>query len=135
VTEEIRSPEVTAAASEVSVHAPVREALVAQQRRLIAGGRFVAEGRDIGTVVSPDSPLKIVLTADEKERARRRAAESGQRPEDVLAEQRDRDKRDSTRDHGALRAADDAIELDTTGMALDLVVERIVNLADERGLI
>lgn len=134
VTFEIRSPEVTAAASEVSAHPPVREAMVDQQRRLIASGRYVAEGRDIGTVVSPDAPLKIYLTADEEERARRRAAETGQTVGQVLAEQRERDQRDSNRDHGALRPAEDAIELDTTGLALDVVVERIVNLADERGL-
>lgn len=134
VTLEIRSPEVSAAASQVSVHAPVREAMVAQQRRLIANGSYVAEGRDIGTVVSPEAPLKIYLTADETERARRRAAESGQSAEQVLAEQRQRDRRDSTRDHGALRPAEDAIELDTTGLTVDLVVERIANLADQRGL-
>lgn len=134
VTLAIRDSEVTAAASEISVHAPVREALVGQQRRLIAAGRFVAEGRDIGTVVSPEAPLKIFLTADEEERARRRAAESDQSPEQVLLQQRKRDQRDSSRQHGALRPADDAIELDTTGLRLELVVERIVNLADERGL-
>lgn len=134
VTAEIRAAEVTAAASRLSVHAPVREAMVAQQQRLIAGGRYVAEGRDIGTVVSPEAPLKIFLTADEEERARRRAAESGQTPEAVLAEQRERDLRDTSREHGALQAAADAVELDTTGLALDVVVERIVNLADERGL-
>lgn len=134
VTAEIRSPEVSAAASEVSIHAPVREAMVSQQRRLIAGGRFVAEGRDIGTVVSPEAPLKVYLTADETERARRRAEESGQSAEEVLTEQRRRDARDSSREHGALRPAEDAIELDTTGLPVELVVERIVNLADERGL-
>lgn len=134
VSEEIRSPEVSEAASRVSVHAPVREALVGQQRRLIAAGRYVAEGRDIGTVVSPEAPLKIFLTADEEERARRRAAELGRSAEEVLAEQRERDRRDTSRDHGALRAADDAIELDTTGLTLDQVVERIVELAQRRGL-
>lgn len=134
VTAEIRASEVSAAASKVSVHAPVREAMVDQQRRMVAIGRFVAEGRDIGTVVSPEAPLKVFLTADEEERARRRAAEIGLTTRQVLAEQRERDRRDSTRDHGALRPADDAIELDTTGLAPDLVVERIANLADERGL-
>lgn len=135
VTAEIRAPEVTAAASQLSVHRPVREAMVAQQQRLIASGRFVAEGRDIGTVVSPDAPLKIFLTADEEERARRRAAENGQTPEQVLAEQRERDRRDSSREYGALQVAADAIELDTTGVALETVIERIVDLAGERGLI
>jgi cytidylate kinase len=94
----------------------------------------VAEGRDIGTVVSPDSPLKIFLTASDEERARRRAAETGEAVETVLAAQRQRDARDSEREHGALRPAADAVELDTTGLALDEVVARVVALARERGL-
>src|SRR5919107_700172 len=90
----IRSPEVTVASSKVSVHPQIRQALVKRQRELIAAGKYVAEGRDIGTVVSPDSPLKVFLTADEAERARRRAAESGEDFESVLAAQRRRDARD-----------------------------------------
>ncbi len=134
VTEAIRRPEVSAAASEISVDATVREAMVTQQRHLIAVGRYVAEGRDIGTVVSPDSPLKIFLTASEEERARRRAADTGESVEAVLAAQRERDGRDSGRDHGALKAAPDSVQLDTTGLPLDIVIERIVTLAAERGL-
>ena len=134
VSEAIRTPEVTAAASRVSVHPRVREAMVARQRQLNAAGRYVAEGRDIGTVVSPDSPLKIFLTASDEERARRRAAETGEDVETVLEAQRRRDARDTEREHGALRPADDAIELDTTGLSLDEVVARIVELAHERGL-
>ena len=130
----IRAPEATAAASRVSVHPAVREALVARQRALIAAGDYVAEGRDIGTVVSPDSPLKVFLTASDEERARRRAAQSGQPFEEVLAAQRDRDARDREREHGALRAAADAVELDTTDLDEDEVVARIVALARERGL-
>jgi len=130
----VRAPEVTEASSRVSVHRPVREALVAAQRRLIGSGRYVAEGRDIGTVVSPDSPLKIFLTASEQERARRRAAQSGEAEAEVLAAQRDRDRRDRTREHSALRPAPDAVELDTTGLGLEEVVARIVELARERGL-
>ena len=84
VSDEIRTPEVTAAASRVSVHPRVREAMVARQRQLIAAGRYVAEGRDIGTVVSPDAPLKVFLTASDEERARRRAAETGEDVEAVL---------------------------------------------------
>ncbi len=134
VSDRIRDPEVTAAASRVSVHPRVREAMVARQRALIAAGRYVAEGRDIGTVVSPDSPLKVFLTASDEERARRRAAQIGEDFEAVLAAQRRRDARDSEREHGALRAAADAVELDTTGFSLEEVVERIVDLARERGL-
>jgi CMP/dCMP kinase len=134
VTGEIRTPEVSAAASRVSVHPRVREAMVARQRQLIAAGRYVAEGRDIGTVVNPDSPLKVFLTASDEERARRRAAQTGEDSGAVLAAQRERDVRDTEREHGALRPADDAVELDTTGLALDEVVARVVALARERGL-
>jgi len=134
VTAAIRTPEVTAAASRVSVHREVRDAMVARQRELVAAGSWVAEGRDIGTVVCPDSPLKVHLGASEGERARRRAAESGEDEAEVLAAQRDRDSRDRDREHGALRAADDAVELDTTGLAIDEVVARIAALARERGL-
>jgi cytidylate kinase len=135
VSDEIRTPDVTAAASRVSVHPRVREAMVARQRQLIEAGRYVAEGRDIGTVVSPDSPLKIFLTASEEERARRRAAETGEDFATVLAAQRRRDARDTEREHGALHAAEDAVELDTTGFSLQEVVARVVVLARERGLV
>jgi cytidylate kinase len=134
VSDEIRAPRVSAAASQVSVHPRVRAAMVARQRRLIAAGRYVAEGRDIGTVVSPDAPLKIFLTASDEERARRRAAESGEDFEAVLEAQRRRDARDTERAHGALRAAPDAVELDTTGLSLDEVVARVVAFTRERGL-
>jgi cytidylate kinase len=134
VAGEIREPRVSEAASRVSVHPGVREALVDNQRRLIDGGDYVAEGRDIGTVVSPDAPLKVFLTAGDEERARRRSAETGEDAGSVLAAQRDRDHRDRNRRHGALRPADDAVEIDTTGLALDEVVERVVGLARERGL-
>ena len=134
VSEAIRAPEVSAAASRVSVHPRVREAMVARQRRLIDTGRYVAEGRDIGTVVSPDAPLKVFLTASAEERARRRAAESGRDPDAVLAAQSERDARDRDREHGALRPAGDAVEIDTTAMTVDDVVERIVDLARERGI-
>ena len=134
VSEAIRTPEVSAAASRVSVHGPVREAIVARQRELIAGGDYVAEGRDIGTVVAPDAPLKVFLTASSDERARRRAAETGEHTRDVLEAQAERDERDESREHGALRIADDAVELDTTGLEVDDVVGRVAALARERGL-
>ena len=134
VSEAIRLPEVSAAASRVSVHPAVREAMVARQRRLIDSGRYVAEGRDIGTVVSPEAPLKVYLTASESERARRRAAETGEPAEQVLEALRARDERDRGREHGALRAAEDAVTLDTTGLEAGEVVERVVELARERGL-
>jgi len=134
VSSAIREPRISEASSRVSVHAAVREAMVARQRELIAAGRYVAEGRDIGTVVSPESPLKVFLTASPEERARRRAAQTGEDAEAVLAAQRARDSRDQTREHSALRAADDAVELDTTGFALGEVLDRVETLARERGL-
>ena len=134
VTDAIRSPEVSATASQISVHPGVRKALVERQRALIDAGDYVAEGRDIGTVVSPGAPLKIFLTATDSERARRRAAESGEDLEAVLAAQAARDARDRDREHGALLPADDSIELDTTGLDAEQVVERVVALARERGL-
>jgi CMP/dCMP kinase len=134
VSEAIRRPEVSDAASRVSVHPQVREAMVERQRELIAAGSYVAEGRDIGTVVSPEAPLKVFLTAAGDERAWRRAAETGEALDEVLAAQAERDARDRAREHGALRPATDAIELDTTGLDVDAVVERIAALARERGV-
>jgi cytidylate kinase len=134
VSEAIREPAVTGAASRISVHPAVREAMVARQRQLIEAGRYVAEGRDIGTVVSPDAPLKVFLTASAEERARRRAAQTGEDEAAVLDAQRERDERDETREHSALRAAEDAVEIDTTDMTLGDVVRRIVDLARQRGL-
>jgi cytidylate kinase len=134
VSEPIRDARVSEAASRVSVHAAVREALVARQRELIEAGRYVAEGRDIGTVVSPEAPLKVFLTASAEERARRRADQTGEDPAAVLAAQRERDERDETREHSALRLAADAVEVDTTGLTLDQVVDQIEALARERDL-
>jgi cytidylate kinase len=134
VTEEIRAPLVSAESSRISAHPQVREALVERQRAMIAAGRYVAEGRDIGTVVAPDSPLKVFLTASDEERAQRRAAETGENPEAVLAAQRERDRRDTDRAHGALMVAEDAVELDTTGLSIDEVVARVAELARERQL-
>ncbi|MGI8461974.1 MAG: (d)CMP kinase [Solirubrobacterales bacterium] len=134
VSEAIREPDVSVAASQVSVHPEVREAMVSRQQRMIDAADYVAEGRDIGTVVSPGPPLKVFLTADPAERARRRALETGEDPEAVASAQADRDDRDRDREHGALRAAEDAVVLDTTGVALEDVVARIAALARERGL-
>ena len=134
VSEAIRDPEVTEAASRVSVHPGVREAMVARQRQLIAAGGYVAEGRDIGTVVSPESPLKVFLTATDAERARRRAAQTGESIEQVLSSQHERDERDRNRDHGALRRADDAVEVDTTARTIEDVVAQVVAIARERGI-
>ncbi|MGH2834657.1 MAG: (d)CMP kinase [Solirubrobacteraceae bacterium] len=129
VTDAIRAPEISEVASRVAAHPGVREALVAKQRELISEGDWVAEGRDIGTVVAPGAELKVYLTADPAERARRRAAELGGDEAVVLAEQTMRDERDSTRAHSPLEAAPGAVLLDTTGMSVEQVVEHIVGLA------
>lgn len=129
VTQAIRTPEVTARASEIAALPDVRAALVDSQRELLyGGGDWVAEGRDIGTVVAPDADLKVYLTASEEERARRRAAEYGLDEKRVRADQSERDRRDATRDYSPLRSASDAIEVDTTAIEIDDVVDRIVAL-------
>src|ERR1700722_4210597 len=129
VSDLIRKPEVSLKASLVATDQGVREALVAKQRELIVGGDWVAEGRDIGTVVAPDAELKVYLTADPLERARRRAAGLGGDQATVLAEQALRDERDRTRAHSPLEAAPGAIVLDTTGMTIEQVVEHIAGRA------
>jgi cytidylate kinase len=129
VSDEIRTPQVSEAASLVAADPEVRTALVAKQRELIAAGDWVAEGRDIGTVVAPEAELKVYLTADASERARRRAVELHADVSTVLAEQTMRDERDSTREHSPLEPAPGAVVLDTTGLDVDGVVRRIAILA------
>lgn len=129
VTDAIRTPEVSERASQVAARPEVRDRLVALQREIIARGDYVAEGRDIGTVVAPDAELKVFLTASPQERARRRARQTGADPAQVLAEQQERDDRDSTRAHSPLQAAPDAQQVDTTGLTVDEVAQQIVRLA------
>ena len=95
---------------------------------MIDTGDYVAEGRDIGTVVAPDAELKVFLTASPEERARRRAEQLGVDVEPVLADQRERDTRDTTREHSPLQPADDAVRVDTTGLSIDEVVAQIAGL-------
>jgi len=133
VSAAIRAHEVSAQASVVAAMAEVREALVAKQRALLASGDWVAEGRDIGTVVAPAAELKVYLDADPAERARRRAAETGADEGSVLAEQTIRDERDRSRAQSPLRAAEGAVVLDTTGLEAGEVVTRIAELARARG--
>ena len=136
VTEAIRTPEVSEAASRVAADPAVRAALVAEQRRLVSSGNWVVEGRDIGTVVAPGAAVKVFVTASEDERARRRAAQTGAEVATVLAEQSARDERDRTRVHSPLEPAAGAVVLDTTDLDLDEVVARILALvgeADEGG--
>lgn len=128
VTDAIRTPPVSEAASKVAADPRVREAMVAEQRRLLEHGDWVAEGRDIGTVVAPQAEVKVFLTADPRERARRRADQIGADADTVLAEQTIRDQRDRERSHSPLEPAPGATILDTTGLTLEQVVERVVAL-------
>ena len=131
VSDAIRTPEVSKAASVVATDPGVRAALVAKQRQLIADGDWVAEGRDIGTVVAPNAELKVFLTADARERARRRAAELGADLDTVLAEQTMRDQRDTSREHSPLQAAAGAVMLDTSGLSVEAVVGEIAGLVED----
>ncbi|GLH68033.1 cytidylate kinase [Geothrix edaphica] len=131
VSEAIRSQDVTRGVTPVSADARVREVLVEQQRRIGASGRWVVDGRDIGTVVFPTACCKIFLTASPEARARRRLLEleaKGQSPvfAEVLADQRRRDEADSTRAVAPLRPAEDATTLDSSDLTLDEVVDWIV---------
>jgi len=137
VTWAIRSEPVDAYVSTVSAYPGVREALKHQQRRIARQGRVVMAGRDIGTVVFPEAPLKVYLDASPEERARRRYEELRARGEDadfdeILAGVRHRDAVDSTRATAPLRAAEDAVVIDTDGMDIDEVVDAIVQLAYDR---
>jgi cytidylate kinase len=130
VSAAIRSPEVTAAVSAVSAHPELRRLMVRLQRQWAAGGDAVVEGRDIGTVVFPDAGLKIWLEASLAERARRRAAETGEDPELVEADLRRRDHADATRPVSPQRPAADAVHIDTTGQSVERVVERIAAMLE-----
>ncbi len=137
VSEAIREHRVSDLASRVSARKPVREAMGRFQRRLGEAAPAVLEGRDIGTVIFPDAILKVFLTASDEERARRRARELRERGQEVdydtvLADIRRRDAHDSSRVHAPLRPAPDAVRLDTTGMDVGQVVERLVSLLEER---
>lgn len=133
VSEQIRAPQVSEAASRVSADPRVREVLVARQKAMLAEGGYVAEGRDIGTNVAPHAPVKVFLTASEQERARRRATQVGLGVEEVLAQQRVRDRRDAERAVAPLRPAEDAHIIDCTDLSVEQVVERIVELANAAG--
>ncbi len=132
---DLRSPEVSAAASKVSVHPEVRRVLLGVQRRAAEEakkrGGAVVEGRDIGTVVLPDADLKVFLLAAPEERARRRAVQSGREGELELIREamKARDRQDSEREVSPLKSAPDAVILDTTELDLDEVVSVIMDLA------
>jgi len=137
VTHEIRTPEMDKTAASVARLPKVRAVLVARQRSLGEQGGVVMEGRDIGTVVFPDAQLKIYLDASETERARRRANDSAHTGSQageaaVAAAIQARDQSDKTRAASPLTVAQDAVLIDTTGMPIDEVVQRVLDLARER---
>lgn len=147
VSEQIRGPEVTVAVTPVSANPIVRKHLFGVQRALALSGRMVVEGRDIGTVIAPEAAVKIYLTADAAERARRRfgqnearAARAGEEPApggglaDVARDLERRDTMDSTRSHAPLQAAPDAVVLDSSAMQLRETVRAVLSLAAERGI-
>jgi cytidylate kinase len=131
VTEAIRTPEVSEASSQVSADIGVRMALVRKQQEILREGDWVAEGRDIGTVVCPDAAVKVFLTASPEVRAQRRAEELGLDVEEVLAAQLARDERDERREHSPLIAANDAVPVDTSELDLEGVIGQILTLVVE----
>ena len=138
ISREIRAPEISDGASRVSALPEVRAALLDLQRRLGAAGGVVVEGRDIGTVVFPDAHAKFFLTATAEERARRRVVElrgAGRTVglAETLAELQERDHRDSTRAVAPLRKADDAVEIDSSALVADAVVDRMTEVVRSRG--
>jgi cytidylate kinase len=137
ITWEIRTPAVNANVSPVSAYPGVRREMVRQQRRVAQGGRVVMVGRDIGTVVLPDADLKIYLDASVEERARRRWQEELARGDEsdyeaVLASMRRRDEIDSNRDVSPLRAAEDAMVLDSTALTIEEVTTAVERLIEEQ---
>lgn len=140
VTGQIRSPEVTLAAAQISRLPEVRAKLVALQRTFARGPGVVMEGRDIGTIVFPDAPLKIFLTARPEERAHRRLIEGKERGRNATLEQTAyeigrRDQLDAERKISPLVAASDARVIDSSTLTADQVVDHIIELARERGLL
>ncbi len=138
VSEEIRTPGISKTASVVSAFPAVRSALLPVQRKIAASFPCVAEGRDLGTVVFPDAAVKLFLTASEEERAMRRYKQLKEKGvettyEQALKDERERDERDSSRAAAPLKKADDAIEIDTTKMTIEQVVDKIVEIAKTHG--
>jgi CMP/dCMP kinase len=137
VSSAIRTPEVSQGASQVSAHPPVRAALLELQRRLGGQGGVVVEGRDTGTVVFPQAEAKFFLTATDQERARRRVAELEAKGtqvsfEQTLAEIRERDHRDASRDVAPMKPADDAVLVDSSTQTIEQVVENLAQTVEAR---
>jgi len=126
----IRTGEVTRLVARIAAHPAIRAEMVTKQRAAWPGQNMVVEGRDIGTVVFPDACLKVFLTASPDERAVRRAKETGRRVEEIRREQSDRDALDRGREHSPLVEAEDAVRIDTTGLTIEEVVERVTALVE-----
>jgi cytidylate kinase len=135
ITAQLQQPAVDAAVSRVSAHAAVRDAMIPAQRALIRLPGLVMAGRDIGTVIVPEAPLKIWLNASAEERARRRAAQTGAAYASVLEGMQRRDALDASREVAPMARAADAVEIHTDSLDPDAVIARIVALAHDRGLI
>lgn len=134
VSDKIRTPEVSMGASKVSVIPEVREFLFGLQKKIAAENNIIMDGRDIGTVVLPDADLKVFLTASAEERANRRFKEmtdSSITYEQVLEDIKQRDYNDMHRDIAPLKQAEDAVLLDTTGMTMEEVKQKLKALIDE----
>jgi cytidylate kinase len=131
VTEAIRTPETTALVSHVAADPEVRQALVRRQQEIVALGDWVAEGRDIGTVVAPDAAVKVFLTATAEERARRRAEQTGGDAAQILREQQERDRRDASASRSIWEAPADTTPIDTTELTIDEVIDQIATLVVE----
>jgi cytidylate kinase len=129
VTDAIRMPAITAAASQLAGDPQRREVIVAAQRDLVREGDWVIEGRDAATGIAPDAEVKVFLTASADERARRRAAQEGRPVEEVEREQAARDAADNTLGRSVLEPAAGAVVIDTTGLTFDEVVARVAALA------
>lgn len=143
VTEAIRTPEMSMMASAISARQPVRERLVELQRRMGEKGGVVLEGRDVGTVIFPNAEVKFYLDADVRERGRRRYEEMVARGgnvdlpslpnlEETIEAIRQRDHNDMNRDHSPLKKADDAVLIDSTGLTIDEVIEKMAMVVRER---
>lgn len=140
VTAELRTPEVSKAASDISALSPVRRYLVQKQRELAEHSSFVLDGRDIGTVVLPQADCKFFLTASPEERARRRFLENQEKGiacdyAAVLADLNYRDQQDSSRADSPLRPAADAIQIDSSALSIDAVLALMMDALKERGLL
>ncbi len=139
ITEAIRTEDCGQKASELASLAEVREALLERQRAFAESPGLVTDGRDMGTVVFPEAPLKIFLFASQQERAHRRFQQLKQRGSDVSLEQvieelEKRDRRDTSRSHAPLKPAQDAIKIDTTSLSIVQVFDNVLQLAKERGI-